>query len=207
MDDGWWRERLDTGDARVYVCVVPPEVLPSFDNHGSIADAKVVVMLAFRRRKVGALGDFYLQTAAFNGPVEGERWRGRHIPAPYNPPYITATPDTKATPRHERDDFIVLACDGVWDAMTSEEVVAFVAADKGDRPGVASRLVSEVLRREVEACGMGVVELMSLPPGRQRRTRHDGHNGHHRILRRQVRVNSVGWRWLVRRIVWWRQRQ
>lgn len=126
-----------------------------------------------RLQPTRALGDFYLKSAAFNGPVKGERWRGRHIPEPYHPPYITATPETKAVPRDSRDAFIVLACDGVWDAMTSEEVVSFIGGDKGDRVGVASRLADEVLRREAEACGMSKRELMSLPPGRARRSRHD----------------------------------
>jgi hypothetical protein len=43
VDDSWWRERLGTGDARVFVWVVPPDVFPSFDNHRSFKDGKAVV--------------------------------------------------------------------------------------------------------------------------------------------------------------------
>lgn len=40
-------------------------------------------------------------------------------------PMITALPDIVVTPVAE-GDYIVLACDGLWDVMTNEEVVKFI---------------------------------------------------------------------------------
>mmetsp|Transcript_41045 Transcript_41045/g.94445 ORF Transcript_41045/g.94445 Transcript_41045/m.94445 type:complete len:391 (-) Transcript_41045:33-1205(-) len=39
---------------------------------------------------------------------------------------ICSTPDVQVFPRHPSDEFIVLACDGIWDVMSSQEVISFV---------------------------------------------------------------------------------
>jgi len=39
---------------------------------------------------------------------------------------ITADPDIRDVEIDENDDFMVLACDGIWNVMTSEEVIQFV---------------------------------------------------------------------------------
>lgn len=96
------------------------------------------------------------------------------------------------------DSFLVLACDGVWDAMTSEDVVKyvpgrvfvpwlgarglrpvtvpvaarrFVAADGGPRETVAARLAQEVLDREVR-CPPCRRWLVARAPGRAAPTPH-----------------------------------
>lgn len=35
---------------------------------------------------------------------------------------ITAEPDVRCIEVQDDDDFFILACDGVWDCMTSQEV-------------------------------------------------------------------------------------
>lgn len=129
---------------------------------------------------------------------------GRHIPPPYTPPYITATPETKfiwltdpkmsqgsmgnemvlnirspvkkprLPPNHT---FVILACDGVWDVLSNEEAVKFIAEDDGDAETVAERLVQHVLKMEADANQMEVSELMAVPPGRRRRGLHDDLTG------------------------------
>jgi len=39
---------------------------------------------------------------------------------------ITATPDVRTVQRHHNDEFIVIACDGIWDVLTSQQVVDHV---------------------------------------------------------------------------------
>lgn len=96
-----------------------------------------------RLQPTRAIGDAYLKHSEFNGPP-GQRLRGRHIPPPYTPPYITARPETRilalssaGTPNGAAsgssvlvapsggsgpsDSFLILACDGVWDAMSSAD--------------------------------------------------------------------------------------
>jgi len=38
---------------------------------------------------------------------------------------VTACPDISVTPRQANCDFVLLACDGLWDCMTSEEAIAW----------------------------------------------------------------------------------
>lgn len=47
--------------------------------------------------------------------------------------------------------FLVLACDGIWDVMTNEEVAAFVcqrAAKTNNLEAIASELLDECLHRQ-----------------------------------------------------------
>lgn len=39
---------------------------------------------------------------------------------------ICATPDVSTFPREEGDEFLVLACDGIWDVMGNQDVVDFI---------------------------------------------------------------------------------
>ena len=39
---------------------------------------------------------------------------------------VTCLPEIIQTPLEPRDEFVVLACDGIWDVMTNEQVVSVV---------------------------------------------------------------------------------
>ena len=97
-----------------------------------------------RLQPTRALGDAYLKYSEFNGVPE-QRRKGRHIPPLYTPPYITASPETRVysiDPERDAKSFLLLACDGVWDVLSNEEAVSFIAQDNGDRASVATRLVN-----------------------------------------------------------------
>ena len=40
---------------------------------------------------------------------------------------MTAFPEIRAFERHADDEFVVLACDGIWDVMSSQQVVSKVS--------------------------------------------------------------------------------
>lgn len=71
---------------------------------------------------------------------------------------VTANPDIIEHPLDEEDEFVVLACDGIWDCMTSQEVVEFVRrgiADKLPLEEICELLMEECLAPESDMSGIG----------------------------------------------------
>lgn len=48
------------------------------------------------------------------------------IPEPWNPPYTTSQPEITCHPILEEDKFVIIASDGLWDFISSEEAVQIV---------------------------------------------------------------------------------
>ena len=67
---------------------------------------------------------------------------------------ITAAPDVTVTEMTGDDEFIVLACDGIWDVMTNDEVVDFVS--KRIHNTEISLICEEVCSRCLAPRGTGV---------------------------------------------------
>ena len=75
---------------------------------GYVMDGRVMGGLAVSR----ALGDYEYKAVDGKGPTEQP---------------VSAEPEVTAKERaHQEDQFVVLACDGVWDVMDNEELCAFV---------------------------------------------------------------------------------
>ena len=74
---------------------------------GFVADGRVKGSLALSR----AIGDIGFKQTPGIGP-EAQM--------------VTALPDVRVEPLRQGDEFLVLACDGIWDVMTSQQVVDFV---------------------------------------------------------------------------------
>lgn len=62
---------------------------------------------------------------------------------------ITAMPVVKTVTLQDDDEFIVLACDGIWNCMSSEEVVAFVRARLTDKKEKISSIMEEVCCQQI----------------------------------------------------------
>ena len=64
---------------------------------------------------------------------------------------VTAVPDVTVLPRAHDDEFVILACDGVWDVLTSAQAGQFlrdkVEAGVGEPLALAEALVDEALLR------------------------------------------------------------
>merc|ERR1711988_1647975 len=77
---------------------------------GSVMIQRVNGSLAVSR----ALGDFEYKNVDGTGPTEQ---------------LVSPEPEFYVKPREsDKDEFLVLACDGVWDVMTNEDICSFVAA-------------------------------------------------------------------------------
>mmetsp|Transcript_52810 Transcript_52810/g.98926 ORF Transcript_52810/g.98926 Transcript_52810/m.98926 type:complete len:381 (-) Transcript_52810:140-1282(-) len=71
---------------------------------------------------------------------------------------VTATPEVRCLPRQPHDEFMFLACDGVWDVMSSQAAIDFLRKELGDRGSWFPRLasghlkLSEILSRLLDRC-------------------------------------------------------
>jgi serine/threonine protein phosphatase PrpC len=68
---------------------------------------------------------------------------------------ITAVPDTRSVRLTANDDFMILACDGIWDMLTSEQAVAFVYERLGRMPltQIVEEMIDRCLAPEVSSFG------------------------------------------------------
>ena len=58
---------------------------------------------------------------------------------------VTANPDLKTVALTAEDEFIILACDGIWDVMTNQQAVDFVRAKLAARPAMTLEMIAEKL--------------------------------------------------------------
>ncbi|KAK9761821.1 Protein phosphatase 2C 2 [Basidiobolus ranarum] len=71
---------------------------------------------------------------------------------------VTADPDITEHQITNEDEFIVIACDGIWDCMTSQEVVDYVRAEiaaKVPLEQICEKLMSKCLAPNCELGGIG----------------------------------------------------
>mmetsp|Transcript_19504 Transcript_19504/g.27388 ORF Transcript_19504/g.27388 Transcript_19504/m.27388 type:complete len:377 (+) Transcript_19504:293-1423(+) len=128
-----------------------------------------------RLQPTRSFGDAYLKYSEFNAQPGQHSSAGRHIPAPYTPPYISADPEIQ---HHvidpSKDEFILLASDGLWDYMDNEEAIEVVNRSE-DKEKASENLIKEVLERAARHHKIdgGVDSLKALPSGRARRVKHD----------------------------------
>merc|ERR1712241_510555 len=88
----------------------PPELERIQNAGGSVMIQRVNGSLAVSR----ALGDFEYKNVEGKGPKEQ---------------LVSPEPEFYMKKREsDKDEFLVLACDGVWDVMTNEDICSFVAA-------------------------------------------------------------------------------
>eukprot|EP01061_Rhynchopus_euleeides_P025473 TRINITY_DN4120_c0_g1_i1.p2 TRINITY_DN4120_c0_g1~~TRINITY_DN4120_c0_g1_i1.p2 ORF type:complete len:304 (+),score=61.64 TRINITY_DN4120_c0_g1_i1:120-1031(+) len=112
----------NAGDSRCVLCRAGKAVPLSFDHKptneeeirriqaagGTVSGGRVQGNLALSR----AIGDFEFKQSKTLPPEEQ---------------IVTANPDVTITDITPEDEFIVLACDGIWDVMTNDEVIDFVS--------------------------------------------------------------------------------
>lgn len=72
--------------------------------------------------------------------------------------------------------FLILGTDGLWDDLSEDEAVQIVfrgMQDKRNPDEIAKLLVQKALSNAAKESGMTLDELLQLPVGRARRSRHD----------------------------------
>jgi len=107
---------------------LPDEKTRIYNSGGFLQSGRVNGQLAVSR----SLGDFVYKT---NAGIPSEEQT------------ITANPDVLIRDIAKDDEFIVLACDGVWDYMSNEQVIDFI------REGISNRLgLSQIAEKLLNEC-------------------------------------------------------
>lgn len=73
---------------------------------------------------------------------------------------ISPLPDVKVLSLCQQDDFVIIACDGIWNSLTSQQAVNFVCESFKDDPDVQLSSVCE----QVSLCGILSLLYISLTP-------------------------------------------
>lgn len=76
------------------------------------------------RQRIEEMGGKVIQMDTWR--VDGTLAVSRAIGDPDHKPYVTADPEVEVVDLEKGDDFIVIACDGLWDQVTPEEVTQIV---------------------------------------------------------------------------------
>lgn len=79
----------------------------------------------------------------------GDHFYKRNKALPAEEQMISAMPDVKVLTLNEEHDFMVIACDGIWNVLSSQEVVDFISErfkpDQGGKTRALSSIVEELL--------------------------------------------------------------
>jgi len=89
-------------------------------------------------------------------------------PDPWEPPYVTPSPDVFGAELNERTPFIVIASDGLWDKFTNEEVVQLLSQHNNQSENAATMLIKAALLKSAiagETEEEKLSSVMSLPRG------------------------------------------
>lgn len=60
-------------------------------------------------------------------------------------PYVTATPDVREIPLDGGEDFLIIACDGLWDVVSEDMAARTVYQLIGEDPGKCWNVVTKCL--------------------------------------------------------------
>lgn len=112
----------NAGDSRCVLCRKGNAIDLSFDHKPEDEP---------ERKRIEAAGGKVTADGRVNGGLNLSRAIGDHLYKQNNTlsareQMITALPDIQTTTLEEGDEFLVLACDGIWNYMSSQEVVDFI---------------------------------------------------------------------------------
>lgn len=126
-------------------------------------------------RRIRAAGGF-VEFNRVNGTLALSRALGdfefKSATRPPKDQMVTAVPEVSATPLNDNHEFVILACDGIWDVMSSQEVIDFVRPKIATGQGldtICESLLTRCLAPVTGAGGMGcdnmTVTIISLLQG------------------------------------------
>jgi len=121
------------------------------------------------------VGDLYLKSKEFNIKALGKTQLqpGTVRCKRFEPPYVTVLPQVVSHSIRQEDHFLLLASDGLWGEVSSEEAVRIAqgALSAGDDP--ARELAAYAVAQSALSEGYPLEVVLRMPPGKIRRRLHD----------------------------------
>jgi serine/threonine protein phosphatase PrpC len=78
---------------------------------------------------------------------------------------VTANPEVRTLKLEQGDEFLILACDGIWDVLTNQEAVDFVRVrlQRGMEPrAICEAMCDECLAPDTDGCGKGCDNMSAM---------------------------------------------
>merc|ERR1711937_934804 len=127
------------GDSRAVLCRAGAAVELSFD-HKPEDEIELT--------RIKNAGGYLTGDGRVKGGLNLSRAFGDHIykdnsQIPLKDQMITALPDVKHIKLTDEDEFLILACDGIWNVMTSQEAIDFVR-DRLEKDSVITDILGEM---------------------------------------------------------------
>ena len=139
----------NAGDARGVLCRAPPRDNKLAKPQGLRLSIDHKPGISSERKRIEAGGGSVIRRRGVDR-VEGFLAVSRALGDLSLAPHVSCEPYTSSTKILERDEYLILACDGVWDVLTDEvaAAVVFEAVEKGGGvEGAAQALVDRSLQK------------------------------------------------------------
>ncbi|XP_062143859.1 probable protein phosphatase 2C 49 isoform X2 [Alnus glutinosa] len=158
----------NAGDCRAVLCR-KGEAFDMSEDHRPVYPSE--------KRRVEELGAYIDRDGYLNGDISVSRALGDwDMKFPGSPSPLIAEPEFRQMFLSEDDEFLIIACDGIWDAMSSQQAVSFVRRGlrRHDDPEQCARdLVKEAFDlNTIDNLTVIVVCFSEPSPPRQRRFRY-----------------------------------
>lgn len=150
------------GDSRAVLCRDGKAIKLSDDHKPSLPQEKHRIVKA---------GGFVSSTGRINGMLSLSRAFGdfqfKKAGLPPEQQMVTVVPDVVVMGLTDEDEFIVLACDGIWECMSSEDVCTFIhneLADHSDPALACERLMDMCLAPMNQGLGCDNMTVIIVQP-------------------------------------------
>ena len=143
----------NAGDTRAVLCRAG-KAFPLSHDHRPVIESERKRVVSAGSAVIDERVDGMLAVSRALGDYEFKQARG----LPPQAQAVTCFPEVIATDFTAEDRFLIVACDGIWDCVTSEEAVTFVskALDAGNDPmSIADALIDKCIANDIPEDGIG----------------------------------------------------
>ena len=128
-----------------------------------------------RLQPTRTFGDFHLKYSEFNAHISNKENSTQYKKqiTNFKGPYISAIPDIKVFDLTERDDYLLLASDGLWDNLKSREVKKLLHKGEDDIEKLSYSILGLCLNKAATNANMKIEDMLNIKVGKMRRNIHD----------------------------------